>query len=195
MDSDSHSRKTIVVIDMLNGFLRHGALSSARLDSITAALRDHLLREEAAGADLVFLADTHRVDDPEFAMFPPHAVGGSGEEEIVPELADLAARGTVVRKHTFSGFLGTGLDDVLTRLAPDVVEVTGVCTDICVLHTVYDLRIRGYRVTVPADLVETYDGPDHPAEETARFALTHMRQVLGATVVETSAPAPRPLRS
>jgi nicotinamidase/pyrazinamidase len=187
MDSDSHPRKTILVIDMLNGFLRYGNLSSARQDSITPALRAYLLREEAAGADLVFLADTHRVDDPEFVMFPPHAVEGSGEEEIVPELAELAARGTVVRKHTFSGFFGTDLDEVLARLAPEIVEVTGVCTDICVLHTVYDLRVRGYRVTVLADLVETYEGPGHPADETGRFALDHMRRVLGATVVESAA--------
>ena len=59
------------------------------------------------GRDLVFLVDTHAPDDPEFAMFPPHCVEGSGEDEVVPELAGFAARGTVVRKHTFSGFYGT----------------------------------------------------------------------------------------
>jgi len=182
MDAQLSDRKAILVVDMLNGFLRAGDLASARLDSITARLRDHLIREQAAGADLVFLADTHAADDPEFAMFPPHCVEGSGEDEIVPVLADLAARGHVVRKRTFSGFYGTGLDELLKRLAPDVVEVTGVCTDICVLHTVYDLRVRGYAVVVPRDLVETYDAPGHAADEIGRFALAHIRDVLGATV-------------
>ena len=174
--------KTILIVDMLNGFCRAGNLASARLDSITERLREHLTREQAAGTDLVFLADTHKVDDPEFAMFPPHCVEGSGEEEIVPELAGLAERGYVVRKNTFSGFYGTGLDELLGRLAPDVVEVTGVCTDICVLHTVYDLRVRGYKVAVPHDLVETFDAPGHDADEITRFALAHIRDVLGATV-------------
>jgi len=100
----------------------------------------------------------------------------------VPELADLAAGGHVVRKRTFSGFYGTGLDELLERLAPDVVEVTGVCTDICVLHTVFDLRVRGYTVVVPHDLVGTYDAPGHKADEIDRFALAHIRDVLGATV-------------
>ena len=175
-------KKTILVVDMLNGFCRTGNLASARLDSITGKLREHLTREQAAGADLVFLADTHAADDPEFAMFPPHCIEGSGEEEIVPELADLAAGGHVVRKRTFSGFHRTELDALLERLAPDVVEVTGVCTDICVLHTVYDLRVRGYAVVVPHDLVETYDVPGHEADEINRFALAHIREMLGATV-------------
>jgi len=173
----------ILVVDMLNGFCREGSLASARLDSLTGRLREHLEREVAAGARLVFLADVHAPEDPEFAMFPAHCVEGSGEDEIVPELARLAAAGTIVRKHTFSGFYRTGLDAVLEGLAPGVVEVTGVCTDICVLHTVYDLRIRGYEVVVRSDLVETYDAPGHDADEMNRFALAHIRDILGAKVV------------
>jgi len=175
--------RVILVVDMLNGFCREGSLASARLDSITGRLREHLEREAAMGAHLVFLADTHAADDSEFRMFPAHCVEGSGEDEIVPELARLAAAGTVVRKHTFSGFRGTELDEVLERLAPNLVEVTGVCTDICVLHTVYDLRVRGYEVVVRSDLVETYDAPGHEADGINRFALAHIRDILGATVI------------
>jgi nicotinamidase/pyrazinamidase len=180
---DAHSsRKAIVVIDMLVGFCRHGSLYSPRYDPLAARLTTHLAAEEAAGASLVFLADTHRPDDPEFRTFPPHCVEGSGEEEVIPELTEFAQRGTLVRKHTFSGFRGTELDGVLGSLAPRVVEVAGVCTDICVLHTVYDLRVRGYEVEVRRDLVETYDGPGHDAAEFNRFALAHIADVLGATV-------------
>ena len=85
----------------------------------------------------------------------------------------LTAGATVVRKRRFSGFFGTDLDRALAALAPDVVEVIGVCTDICVLHTVADLRNRDYRVVVPGDLVETYDAPGHDADEANRFALAH----------------------
>lgn len=176
-------RTVILVVDMLNGFCRAGNLASARLDSVTPRLRHHLERAEASGADLVFLVDTHAPDDPEFAMFPPHCVEGSGEDEVVPELAGFAARGTVVRKHTFSGFHDTGLGAVLGRLSPEVVEVAGVCTDICVLHTVAGLRLRGYRVVVHRALVETYDAPGHDADAVQRFALAHIADVLGATVV------------
>jgi nicotinamidase/pyrazinamidase len=175
-------KKAIIVIDLLVGFCRRGALAGPRLDAITPRVVAHLERERVAGAGLVFLVDTHTVDDPEFAMFPPHCVQGSGEDELVPELRGLAAQGHVVRKRHFSGFHETTLEDVLRRLAPDVVEVVGVCTDICVLHTVAGLRDRGYSVVVHADMVETYDAPGHDGDEMNRFALTHLRDVLGADV-------------
>ncbi len=175
-------RKVIIVVDLLVGFCRRGALASPRLDSVTPRVAAYLERERVAGAELVFLVDTHAPDDPEFAMFPPHCVEGSGEDEVVPELRDLAARGHVVRKRHFSGFHDTRLDEVLRALRPDVVEVVGVCTDICVLHTVAGLRDRGYAVVVRRDMVETYDAPGHDAEEQGRFALAHMRDILGAHV-------------
>jgi nicotinamidase/pyrazinamidase len=173
----------IVVIDVLNGFCRFGALSSPRLDSVVAGIRDHLARELATGARAIFLADTHTPDDPEFQMFPPHCVEGSGEEEIVDELREFAERSVVLRKRRYSGFFGTDLDRVLAEMSPSVVEVVGVCTDICVLHTVADLRDRDYRVMVHSDLVQTYDAPGHPGDEVDRWALDHMRDVLGAVVI------------
>jgi nicotinamidase-related amidase len=167
---------------MLVCFCRRGALYSPRYDPIVPPMRDHLAAAEADGVPLIFLVDTHTPDDPEFAMFPPHCLEGSGEDEVVPEFREFAERGTVVRKRTFSGFHGTDLDAVLARLAPELVEVVGVCTDICVLHTVAGLRARGYEVEVRKDLVETYDAPGHDAEESNRFALAHVRDVLGARV-------------
>lgn len=173
-------RKTIVVVDMINAFCRFGSLASPRLDAVTEPIRAHLEREVAAGADVVFLVDTHAADDAEFAMFPPHSVAGSGEDEVVPELAPFAERGHVVRKRRYSGFHETELESLLERLRPDVVEVVGVCTDICVLHTVADLRDRDYDVVVRADMVATYDAPGHPGDEVDRFALGHLRDILGA---------------
>jgi nicotinamidase/pyrazinamidase len=183
MDEQAPAPRTaVIVIDMLVGFCKHGNLFSPRYAPLIPRLERHLAEAEAAGAHVVFLADTHAADDPEFRIFPPHCVEGSGEEVVVPELAGFVERGTLVRKHTFSGFRGTELDEVLRRLAPARVEVAGVCTDICVLHTVYDLQVRGYEVVVRRDLVETYDAPGHDAAEFNRFALGHIRDVLGATV-------------
>jgi nicotinamidase/pyrazinamidase len=174
--------KAIIVVDVLNGFCRTGNLASERLGSVVPGIRAYLEREVAAGAALIFLADTHEPDDLEFAMFPPHCVAGSGEEEIVDELREFAAGAPVVRKRRYSGFFGTDLERLLADIDPDVVDVVGVCTDICVLHTVADLRNRDYRVVVRRELVETYEAPGHEADEVNRFALAHMRDVLGATI-------------
>ncbi len=167
---------------MLDCFCRSGELYSPRYDAIVPPMRDLLAAAEADGVPLIFLVDTHAPDDPEFAMFPSHCIEGSGHDEVIPELRAFADRGTRLRKRTFSGFHGTDLEGVLERLAPQLVEVVGVCTDICVLHTVAGLRARGYEVLVHKDLVETYDAPGHDAEEFNRFALAHVRDVLGARV-------------
>ena len=183
MDAErTQPRSAIIVVDMLVCFCRRGALFSPRYDPMVPRLRERLAAAEAEGVPIVFLVDTHVPDDPEFRMFPPHCVEGSGEDEVIPELQEFADRGTVVRKRTFSGFHETDLDSVIARLAPDLVEVVGVCTDICVLHTVAGLRARGYDVVVRKDLVETFDAPGHRAEEFNRFALAHVRDVLGARV-------------
>ena len=55
--------------------------------------------------------------------------------------------------------------------------VVGVCTDICVMHTVADLRNRNYDVEVPKDCVASFDQDNH------EFALKHMKSVLGAEIV------------
>jgi nicotinamidase/pyrazinamidase len=178
----SQPHRAFVVVDMLVCFCRRGALYSPRYDRMVPELVRRLTVAEAGGAALVFLVDTHTRGDPEFAMFPEHCLEGSGEDEVIPELTGFAERGTVVRKRTFSGFHETELEAVIERLAPDVVEVAGVCTDICVLHTVAGLRARGYEVVVHRDLVDTYDAPGHDAEEFNRFALAHIRDVLGARV-------------
>jgi nicotinamidase/pyrazinamidase len=182
MNEITPAHKVIIVVDMTNAFCRFGALSSPRLDALTAPIRAYLARETAAGAVPIFLVDTHVPDDPEFAMFPPHGVRGSGEDEIVPELEEFAAAGHVVRKSRYSGFFGTELDELLRRLAPELVEVVGVCTDICVLHTVADLRNRHYPVVVRRDLVATFDAASHDGDAIDRFALTHMRDILGARI-------------
>jgi len=51
------------------------------------------------------------------------------------------------------------------------------------MHTVADLRNRDYAVIVPARAVATFDGPGHAGDEVQRFALAHLKGVLGATVV------------
>lgn len=174
--------RAVIVVDVLNGFCREGNLASPRLARVIPCVEGLLKRELAGGSRLIFLADTHEPDDPEFEMFPPHCVAGSGEEEVVDELKPYVDRGTLVPKSRYSGFYDTNLEQLLSQIAPEEVVVAGVCTDICVMHTVADLRNRGYRVTVPRNCVETYDAPGHGGDEVNGFALAHMRDVLGARI-------------
>ena len=171
-----------IVVDVLNGFCKEGNLASPHCAAAIPRIRRILDQRVAAGDALIFLADTHDPDDREFEIFPVHCVRGTHEAEVVDELRDLVAPGQLLRKRRYSGFFETDLDERLRRLNPETVTVVGVCTDICVMHTVADLRNRDYRVVVPADGVETFDGPGHDRDQVQAFALAHLKGVLGAEV-------------
>jgi nicotinamidase-related amidase len=128
------------------------------------------------GAAIIYLADSHDPDDKEFQMFPPHCILGTEQSEIIPELSDYP--GIVIPKRRYSGFFDTDLEERLEEIKPEEVVLVGVCTDICVMHTVADLRNRDYPVVVYADCVASFDQEAHV------FALKHMEKVLGARVFD-----------
>lgn len=167
----------VIVVDMLRGFLEEGypLYCGAEARAIIPCVVDLLQREQAAGSTILYLVDTHDPDDKEFQMFPRHCVRGTKETEIIPELAPFP--GEIIAKRRYSGFFETDLEARLKALHPDKVIVVGVCTDICVMHTVADARNRDYSVEVPADCVASFDKEAHT------FALKHMKNILGAKIV------------
>ena len=180
--------KVILVVDMLNGFHNMGNLANPRTASIIPNIRELLERKmKEGGYRVVFLNDNHLSDDKEFEMFPPHCVEGTEETNVVAELQEFCDMGnnTVYPKKRYSGFFQTYLEGLLVFERPEEVIVVGVCTDICVLHTVADLRNRDYQVIVPADCVETFDAPNHNAGDENGWALGHMQYILGATIVDS----------
>lgn len=181
--------KAVIVVDMLRGFLEPGfpLFGGDACRAILPATRAFLERERAAGSLLVFLADSHDPDDKEFQMFPAHCVRGTAEVEIVPELADLAAEAIVVPKRRYSGFFDTPLDIILRDRGVSEVVVTGVMTDICVLHTTADLRNRDYPTAVVSDCVASFDPAQHD------FALHHIAAILGARVATSAELAADPV--
>jgi nicotinamidase/pyrazinamidase len=174
-----------IVVDVLNGFCKQGNLASPRCDAAIPRIGEVIEERRRAGDQLIFLADTHDLNDREFEVFPVHCVRGTAESEVVPELQPLLKSATLIRKRRYSGFFETDLEARLRTAQPEQVTVVGVCTDICVLHTVADLRNRDYRVLVPAAAVETFDAPGHPGDEVQRWSLAHLKGVLGAAVLET----------
>lgn len=167
----------VLVVDMLRGFLeeRHALYCGDDSRRIIPSIRNLLEGEQAGGSRIIFIADTHDPDDEEFQMFPRHCVRGTAETEVIPELRDIP--GELLPKNRYSAFFNTPLEERLRELAPDKLIVCGVCTDICVLHTVADARNRDYAVEVPSDCVASFDPEAHA------WALKHMEKVLGAQVV------------
>ena len=169
----------VLVIDMVRGFLEpgHNLYCGDDARRIVPKVRELIIREQAAGSEVLFISDHHDPDDLEFQMFPVHCVKGTEEPNVIPELEEFVTGSNLIPKNRYSGFFNTDLAARLERLQPEKLVVCGVCTDICVLHTTSDARNRDYPVEVPADCVATFD-PDAHA-----WALGHLQKILGAKVV------------
>ncbi|MBN1369383.1 MAG: cysteine hydrolase [Dehalococcoidaceae bacterium] len=164
----------VLVIDMLKGFCQEGypLYCGETVSSIIPNVAGLLQEETEKGSRVFFIADSHKPDDLEFKMFPPHCISGSPESEIIDELGGY--RGERIDKQRYSAFYNTSLDEKLREHKPEKLIVCGVCTDICVMHTVADARNRDYQVEVPVECVTSFDPEAH------RWALEHMEKILGA---------------
>lgn len=138
-----------------------------------------------SGDFVVFAIDGHNPEDkhhPETKLFPAHNVIGSKGRELFGSLKDLYEEHkneeTVywLDKRHYSAFSGTDLDIRLRERKITKIHLTGVCTDICVLHTAVDAYNLGYEIVIHQNSVQSFDAVGH------EWALRHFKQTLGAEI-------------
>ncbi len=167
-------RVALFCVDLTNAFAYEGTLASPRVTALVPPIVNLFQRAYALGVRHFLLPqDTHDPDAVEFGAFAPHAVAGTSEAEMVPELRALpfADRFEVFPKNSINSFVETDLGAWMEdHPQVDTCIVVGDCTDLCVYQLAMHLRVqanaRGLqrRVIVPADAVDTY----HLSVETAR---------------------------
>jgi nicotinamidase-related amidase len=187
MRNGSGERSALVVVDMLNDFVRSGApLEVPETRKIVPALRRRIERARRSGELVVYVCDAHRKKDPEFARmgWPPHAVSGTAGAAVFPALSPEPGD-VVVEKKTYFGFHKTTLDAVLRRRGIRKLTLAGCVTNICILYISAEAAIRGYDVTVDERTVAGFS-PD-----TNAFALDQMEKVLGVRVLRRPGKAAR----
>jgi nicotinamidase/pyrazinamidase len=175
------NRRVLLVIDVLNDFLNpQGALyCGEHTKSIVPVIRALIDRFQSAGDPVIYLCDAHAPDDKEFELFAMHAVKDTWGSQIISELRPPEGS-MVIGKARFSGLYGNRLPQILETLRSEEVWVAGVCTSICIMDTVGDLRNRDYRVVVPVDAVADFDPVFH------EFALKRMERVYGTKLITAS---------
>jgi nicotinamidase/pyrazinamidase len=170
--------KALLVIDMLKDFIHpDGALycgDEAR--RIVPFIREKIEEFHRRHDLVVFICDSHRPDDLEFRMFPKHSVKGTEGAQIIDELP-VDKSDALIEKTRYSAFYNTDLDRVLREQEIEEVQVVGVCTSICVMDTVGDLRNRDYPVTVHRHGVADFDPEAHA------FSLRRLEKIYGARVI------------
>jgi len=175
-------KKILIVVDPLNDFLlpdgklNCGPTAEAIVPAMVKKVEEYVENEDR----IIFLADAHAEDDLEFERFPKHCVDGTDGAKIIAELDDAAwlyDGSMIIQKTRYSGFYKTGLDYMLKSYGPDLVEVIGLCTSICVMDTVGGLANRDYKVNVYKDIVADFD------QEMHEMSLKRMESLYGVTMI------------
>lgn len=170
--------KILLVIDMLKDFMAEGGALYCGEDSrkIIPFIEKKIEEYRASGGRVIYVCDAHAQNDKEFSRFERHAVKGSEGAEVIDELKP-RPEDVVIEKTTVKPFYGTELAMLLKEIDPAEVGVVGVCTSICIIEAVSDLRVRGYRTVVYKDGVADFDEKAH------EHALKQIADVYGAEVV------------
>lgn len=179
-------RTGLVIVDEVNGFATVGAgnlappAPNAQVATMVAET-DRLARAfTEKGWQILAFLDTHVPGKPE-PPYPPHCEAGTGEEELVPELAWLEEdpNTTLVRKDCINGFVGAirpdgsnAVVDWVNGARLERLLVVGICTDICVMDFVltllsarnHDLMPSLRDISVYNEGCSTYDLPLSVAE-------------------------------
>ena len=167
-------RPALVIVDMLNDFV-HGALKTPEAEATVGPARRVLDYFRSRGWPVIYVNDAHYPTDIEIPLWGQHAMKGTWGAQVIDELAPRQGE-YVIEKHSYSGFYGTPLDQVLRSLGVDTVVLIGLTTDICVRHTAADAFFRGYKVVVVRDAVAAMI--DRQWED-------YFRKVYGATIVNS----------
>lgn len=170
----------LVIVDMVNGFAREGALKSSRVEGLIPEMAE---LSKACGelriTKLAF-ADCHTIASPEFDAYPAHCIEGTSEGEIVDELKEIGGY-TLIPKNSTNGFLEEEFHKWLKENEHiNTFIITGDCTDICVqqfavtLKSWFNMKNKKARVIVPVNTVETYDFGLHDGDLMNVMALYNM---------------------
>ncbi len=150
----------LVIIDMQNDFVRDkGTLQVKSAPDTVPAISRLLELARGSGMRVVFSQDIHDPGDPEFEIWPEHALRGTWGSEMIEELAPREGE-LVVQKVRYDAFYGTELDHMLSLWNVKTILLCGTVANICVHYTAASAALRWYDVVIAKDAVSAVEPGD-----------------------------------
>lgn len=185
-------KSALVTIDMINGFVYSGDLSSKRVATIVKNIEE--INQMMLKCKNVFFADNHTESSLEFKSFPKHCIKNTDESRLIPELIPFLSQNenaVFIEKNSTNGFNSRNFRDWLDYNIDEIDNyiVVGCVTDICILQFALSIKAffneenKNKRVIVPMNCVDTFDGGTHDAHMMNLFALYNMK-MCGVEVVD-----------
>ena len=157
----------LVVVDMVNGFVREGMLHDEEIAKTISRQIELIKEAKKEGKLIVFIKDTHDVDSAEFERFGdlPHCLRDTSESELVSELKVFEnGEDTISIEKNSTNFMEAPEFRELMEHEVDMNEfdIVGCCSDICVfdgamgLAGYLDQNNRRHVIRVHEDAIATY---------------------------------------
>ncbi len=141
-----------IVVDMLKGsFTNPDAPLSRESKRIIPVIQRLLSGARIQSYPVIYACDSFMRGDFIFkGRLKEHAIRGTEEVEVIPELAPLPSD-TILEKRRFSAFFKTDLDQTLRLWGIETVVVMGVTTHVCVLATALDAIANDFACIIVED--------------------------------------------
>ncbi|MEG0479965.1 MAG: isochorismatase family cysteine hydrolase [Clostridium sp.] len=165
-----YTSTALIIVDMINGFIREGMLMSSRVEDIVSPIvkiQEAFVKNKG---EIIAFVDTHNEEAMEFKSYPPHCIKGSSESEIITEIKEVSGY-RLIEKNSTNGFLEEKFIEFLNN-NPSINNfiVVGCCTDICVMQLCLGLKTylnnknMDKNITVPVNCTETFDLFSHKGD-------------------------------
>ncbi len=169
--TDKIYKKCLIVVDMVNGFVREGVLHDEEIAKVIP-LQEKMIQEYLDKEDLVvFIKDTHMVDSVEFVRFgdTPHCLKDTNEAKLVLELQKYEGLpNTISIEKNSTSFMEAPNFRKLMKEQKELFsfDIVGCCTDICVVNgsiglaNYLDQENRKHDIRVVENAIATYSEKD-----------------------------------
>lgn len=175
--------KLLIVVDMVNGFIREGAMADSYIEHIIPEIVTLVKKYINEQQEVKFIKDCHNETAVEFESYPLHCLKGTSESELVEELKIFENSNNTYEKNSTSAiFAKNFLDDIKNMENLKEVTIVGCCTDICVLNLALPLKNyfnqenKKIEIIVQQNAVETFNSEMHNRNEYNDMAFKLLRQ-------------------
>jgi nicotinamidase-related amidase len=174
-NAPDNSAVALLLIDVINDLdfddgdelLRHALPMAQQIARLKT-------RAKERGIPVIYVNDNFGRWRSDFHAQVEHCLKDGCKGRPIAELLKPDQEDYFVLKPKHSGFYSTTLDTLLDYLGTQVVILTGMAANICVLFTANDAYVRDFHLVVPSDCVAS-----NTTEENG-YALAQMQKILKA---------------
>jgi len=177
-------RELLVVVDMVNGFIKEGALASPSIMRIVPRIQqlvNYYLEKD--NGKVAIVRDSHSKDAVEFKTYAPHCIAGTHESELIDELKYVEKDAlTYLKNSTNLVFAKNYIEDLINMENLEQIAFVGCLSEVCVENgaittkNLLDELNRDVEVLVYSDAIDTFNAPNHNRYKITEDALDRMER-------------------